>query len=248
MSRTSIPHHVLELLADREPGLLLDIPAGSSPVAAGARQKGWKVVELDLFPPENFDGVQGDACAPLPFADASFDALVSMEGIEHFENQAAFVRECARVLKPGGVMVLTTPNVMHLSARVSAFLTGQRAMKRGFVNEDHTLRGREGTRTYHGHAFLIDVFRLRYLMAIEGLRINRVKMTRKSTTSFLLAPFLLPVVWIATRMCLRSGRNTHAHEDRPAVRPEVEDELRTIADAPGLLLSRKLVVAAVKSS
>ena len=128
----SIDSVVLGILRSRPSGLLLDVPAGGGPIAAGARELGYHVVGLDLFPPEGFAGVQGDACAPFPFADAAFDVLVSMEGIEHFENQAAFVRECARVLKPGGTLVLTTPNVLHLSARVSGFWTGQRAMKRGF--------------------------------------------------------------------------------------------------------------------
>src|SRR5688572_2504471 len=131
---------VLSALALRPAGCLLDVPAGNSPVARGARALGWRVVGLDLFPPRGFAGVRGDACRSFPFRDRSFDALLSIEGIEHFENQAAFLRECARVLKPGGLLLLTTPNVMHLSARMSAFLTGQRHLRRGFVNEDQTLR------------------------------------------------------------------------------------------------------------
>ena len=42
-----------------------------------------------------------------------------------------FLRNCARVIRPGGKIVLTTPNLMHLSARASSFLTGQRNLRRG---------------------------------------------------------------------------------------------------------------------
>ncbi|WP_112239699.1 class I SAM-dependent methyltransferase [Kribbella monticola] len=43
-------------------------------------------------------------------ADAAFDLVVSMQTIEHLWDQPAFVAECARVVRPGGAVVLTTPN------------------------------------------------------------------------------------------------------------------------------------------
>jgi SAM-dependent methyltransferase len=42
--------------------------------------------------------------------DASFDAVVAIEVLEHVEQDAAFVREVHRVLKPGGFFLMTTPN------------------------------------------------------------------------------------------------------------------------------------------
>ena len=236
---------VLSALALRPAGCLLDVPAGNSPVARGARALGWRVVGLDLFPPPGFAGVRGDACRPFPFRDRSFDALLSIEGIEHFENQAAFLRECARVLKPGGLLVLTTPNVMHLSARMSAFLTGQRHLRRGFVNEDQTLRGRDGHRLYHGHAFLIDAFRLRYLMRIAGLRPECLLRGPLSPGSLALAP-LAPVVWGATRLACAGGRR--ARNGQRAMRAEVEREIRFLADSPRLLFSRKLILTALRDA
>jgi SAM-dependent methyltransferase len=49
-------------------------------------------------------------CAALPFADASFDVVVSFETIEHIAAQQAFVREVRRVLRPDGFVVLSCPN------------------------------------------------------------------------------------------------------------------------------------------
>ena len=48
----------------------------------------------------------------LPFADNSFDVVVSMETIEHLELQEDFLAECRRVLKEGGVFICSTPNRM----------------------------------------------------------------------------------------------------------------------------------------
>lgn len=47
---------------------------------------------------------------PLPFADCSFDSIVTFQVIEHIEADVFFLRELYRVLKPGGVLLLTTPN------------------------------------------------------------------------------------------------------------------------------------------
>jgi SAM-dependent methyltransferase len=53
--------------------------------------------------------VCGEAGA-LPFATASLDAVVMLEVIEHAPSDAAAVREVARVLRPGGTLILSTPN------------------------------------------------------------------------------------------------------------------------------------------
>ena len=51
-----------------------------------------------------------EAGAPLPYPDARFDGLVSMDVIEHVPDPAAWVAETFRVVRPGGLVFLTTPN------------------------------------------------------------------------------------------------------------------------------------------
>jgi len=48
----------------------------------------------------------------LPFEDNYFEVVVSLETIEHIENYMKFVKELKRVLKPGGQLILSTPNVV----------------------------------------------------------------------------------------------------------------------------------------
>jgi SAM-dependent methyltransferase len=76
-------------------------------------------VDLDLlaarkaeFPAVRW--VVGDA-HPLPFRDAAFDGLFAGELIEHLPDPAAGVEEFRRVLRPGGTLVLTTPNRLRLA-------------------------------------------------------------------------------------------------------------------------------------
>lgn len=50
------------------------------------------------------------SCTAIPFADASFDVITAFEVIEHLERWPELLREAARVLKPSGVFLVSTPN------------------------------------------------------------------------------------------------------------------------------------------
>ena len=49
-------------------------------------------------------------CYDLPFADGEFDAVVANEMIEHIDRQDDFLKEARRVLKTGGLLIVSTPN------------------------------------------------------------------------------------------------------------------------------------------
>lgn len=59
--------------------------------------------------PANVEFKEG-VVPPLPFADESFDCVVSFQVIEHIERDKEFVREVRRVLKKGGKFIVSTPN------------------------------------------------------------------------------------------------------------------------------------------
>jgi len=121
---------VLELFGNPAPGRILDVPAGYGAFAQLLQQRGHADIDcLDIIAPADFQlsGInyrQYDAANPLPYPDASFDYVFSLEGIEHFEAPFPFVRELCRVLKPGGRLYLSTPNTFSVDARIKYLLSG----------------------------------------------------------------------------------------------------------------------------
>jgi 2-polyprenyl-3-methyl-5-hydroxy-6-metoxy-1,4-benzoquinol methylase len=101
----------------------LDAGCGTGLFSAMAVERGATVTSLDVGEAllarvaEKCDStrVVGDLAA-LPFADASFDIVMSTEVIEHLAQPVDGVRELVRVLRPGGRLVLTTPNRTWLPA------------------------------------------------------------------------------------------------------------------------------------
>src|ERR1700688_4414992 len=53
-----------------------------------------------------------DATGPLPFSDASFDAITCIDAINHFSDRPRIIAECARLLKPGGRLLFTDPIIL----------------------------------------------------------------------------------------------------------------------------------------
>lgn len=60
------------------------------------------------------EAIQGNL-AELPLPDAAVDVVVNFQVIEHLWDQAQFIAECARVLRPGGLLLVSTPNRITFS-------------------------------------------------------------------------------------------------------------------------------------
>lgn len=88
-------------------GVLLDAGAGNQPYRDWYEPLVERVIAVDAAPA---DGLAALAFVDaLPFADASFDTVLSTEVWEHVENSLAAARETFRVLRPGGRLVITVP-------------------------------------------------------------------------------------------------------------------------------------------
>lgn len=68
-----------------------------------------------------------DLNAPLALPAASFDLIVAIEIIEHLENPRAAAREWRRLLRPGGALVMSTPNTESFRSLLSLWARGEHA-------------------------------------------------------------------------------------------------------------------------
>ncbi|HUK69997.1 MAG TPA: methyltransferase domain-containing protein [Streptosporangiaceae bacterium] len=94
---------------------VLDVAGGDGYWAGQARRRGAEAVSIDLARAKMLRGraltsapalVEGDALR-LPFADGSFDRVMSICAIEHFDDGDRALAEMARVLRPGGELVMS---------------------------------------------------------------------------------------------------------------------------------------------
>lgn len=91
-------------------GRVLDVGCGHKPYRALMGSGVTEYLGVDREGGDADADARADAHA-LPFDDASFDAVVSFQVLEHVRDPGACVREFARVLRPGGAVVLTAPGV-----------------------------------------------------------------------------------------------------------------------------------------
>jgi len=116
------------ILRDSPRGRLLDVPAGEGALALRLSRLGFDVACCDLYPGlfrlENIEIRSGNLDARLSYDDNSFDHVVCVEGLEHIESPANAIREFARVLRAGGRLIASVPNIMNIEERLKWLLNG----------------------------------------------------------------------------------------------------------------------------
>jgi 2-polyprenyl-3-methyl-5-hydroxy-6-metoxy-1,4-benzoquinol methylase len=108
----------------RPAGRLLDVGCGVGDFLAQMSNLEWETEGIDI------DSAVLDICRARGLTvragtleshnrpDSSFDAITAKHVIEHVHDPVRFLKECARILKPGGTLVILTPNLHSLGHRV----------------------------------------------------------------------------------------------------------------------------------
>jgi 2-polyprenyl-3-methyl-5-hydroxy-6-metoxy-1,4-benzoquinol methylase len=113
---------VLEIVRQLPLGKALDLGAGEGAFSKNLKDLMFDVtacdVEPSIFQPNDIPFVKGDFNVSIPLVDSYFDLVVFIEVLEHLKNPWKAIFEINRVLKPGGYLILTTPNVGTIYQRL----------------------------------------------------------------------------------------------------------------------------------
>ena len=215
----------LDSLGSLEGKVVADIPAGSGKMSQAFKDRGADVIALDLYPEyiegEDIQKRYADMNHRLPLEDNSVDIVLCQEGIEHIHNQLGLISEFNRVLKKGGLLLITTPSLSHIRARLSMMLVESEYWKRMPASEVDSVWFSDDSKEYlyFGHLYLITANHLRALSALSGFGIHRRIRTNLSISSITLSVVLYPLIFIVTLLAAldsyrKSRNNWNAEKTR----------------------------------
>jgi 2-polyprenyl-3-methyl-5-hydroxy-6-metoxy-1,4-benzoquinol methylase len=156
------------LIDGLRPGFILDIGCSTGAWALHWMSKGWSASGVDIdrnhVEVARSNGIDARFCDlnsdRLPFSDGQFDLVFAGEVIEHLVDTDGFLEEVARCAKPGGEVLITTPNLASFENRVRLAL----GIYPNWLN--YNLEGSGHVRGYTPRV-------LRKQMAAHGLRVIR---------------------------------------------------------------------------
>ena len=186
--------------------VVVDLSTGSGYIAHLFEDAGADVHLYDLFPDQNkfskatcqFIDLQKE----FPIQAATVDLAICSETIEHLPNQHHLFAETSRILKPNGILILTTPNSSSLRSRFAQFMMESEHYSTAAPNELNAFvswDGKEGG--YFSKLFISGVLRLRTLAAINHLQIKTIYPSRYSSTSIWMM-VLYPLLYFFNRRVL----------------------------------------------
>ncbi len=215
-------------------GSLLEIPAGEGALAWQLHKLGYEVTGGDIDP--TFFKVAPLACVRLdlngrfPLADERFDFISCIEGIEHLEDQFQFIRECRRVLRPNGCLVLSTPNILNLASRLKYLFSGFYSLVPRPINEFSQV-------PVFDHIHPVTYYQLRYMLHTQGFEIRQVTtdLYRRGSAALY---FLKPLIRLYSIRTMRKERDPRQQA--------ANREIRRQLTSREILLGRTLIVVACK--
>jgi 2-polyprenyl-3-methyl-5-hydroxy-6-metoxy-1,4-benzoquinol methylase len=116
------------------PGMVLDYGSGTGQLLTflarafpAAQLSASDIMERPTTLPDAVTWYRHDLNLVAPMPDSSFDLIVAAEVIEHLESPRHMMREIARLLRPGGVAVLSTPNPHSIRSLITFAARGHHA-------------------------------------------------------------------------------------------------------------------------
>ena len=181
---------VFELAMSHPAEKVLDLPTGYGAMAERLLRAGKAVTGGDIDT-SKFRGSRKDPRLTLlqvdlnekvlPVPEGEFDLAISVEGIEHLQSQWNFVRSLHRALKPGGRLIITTPNILNVRSRLRYLMEGRyEHFKRPLVKDRSWSCDLDNY-----HIAPIGYFELQFILECCGFSIEQVHTNRYAARNIL---------------------------------------------------------------
>ena len=196
LAHEAIHETVENLLRDAPRGRLLDIPAGEGALAIRLKNLGYDVSCCDLYPEifQLFDVEirSGNMDSRLAYDDADFDTIVCVEGLEHIENPSNAISEFARLIKPGGTLIVSVPNIMNIEERLKWLISGYTSHFKPLSNEALAAIHRDfpGMEEIALHINPIGYSEVRFLLEKYGFEITGTYRDKEKGNSWAFKPLV----------------------------------------------------------
>jgi len=120
---------VIQILQNEKRGKVLDLGCGDGDYAKRLKDLGFEVIagDIDLkrFRYKNeIEFKHCDITKEMPFPDKTFDYVLLMEVVEHLRNPYIVLSEINRIIKDGGCLIASTPNILSLNSRLRYLFEG----------------------------------------------------------------------------------------------------------------------------
>ena len=218
LAHEAIYDTVEKILDGRPKGRLLDVPAGEGALAQRLAARGFDVSCCDLYPEifklESIENRKGNLDAALPFDDRSFDYVVCVEGLEHIENPANAVREFARLLVPGGRLIVSVPNILNIEERLKWLFSGYTSHFKPLSEPARKQIENEfgGMEEIALHVNPIAYSELRYLLEKYGFAVESTHLDKPKANSWAFLPITTVIRLVAKFSSADKRRSRWADE------------------------------------
>jgi SAM-dependent methyltransferase len=227
---------VVDIFRGQKRGVVLDAGCGDGDYSRRLGELGFQVVAMDVDEQRfkyrsQVEFRKGDVTQPMPFGDDSFDYILFLEVVEHLKDPYTVMQELNRILKEGGNLLLSTPNILNLKSRVRFLVEGAyEFFREPPLDQIHNPKERK----YNLHIAPYRFHELEYLLWVSGFRVEGIfTSVYEQRLLFFFWPLLKAQLFFKQRRSLKKGGLDYSR-------------INSILLSPQILYGRHLILKGIK--
>ena len=225
---------VFDLIENKTNSIIADIPCGNGAFVLRLKDYGYSnIYAMDIennLTIHHNQFLTGDMTKRINLDSNSIDTLVCIDGIEHIDEQSFFVREAKRIIRTGGELILSTPNISSLRSRWRWLMTGHHNKCKSPLDENNP-------NPLH-HIGMVSFQELRYLLHTNGFHITHIKTNRIKFISWIYS-LLLPFTYFFTSI-------TYSKTGKKEGTTKINKEIKKAMFSTPILFGESLIIRSIK--